>query len=70
MLVSARVEVAPVEGEAHQEAQLFQSQVGAGKVAAPVARAVLTAIPKSSAASCRVVPDATASITRLRKSAE
>jgi hypothetical protein len=32
--------------------------------------AVLTAIPKSSAASCRDVPHATASITRLRKSAE
>ena len=38
MLVAARVEVAPVDGEAHQEAQLLQSQVGAGKVAAPVAR--------------------------------
>jgi hypothetical protein len=32
--------------------------------------AVLIAIPKSSAASCRDTPDATASITRLRKSAE
>jgi hypothetical protein len=32
--------------------------------------AVLTAIPKSSATSCRDAPDATASITRLRKSAE
>jgi hypothetical protein len=32
--------------------------------------AVLTAIPKSSAASCRDIPDATASITRSRKSAE
>jgi hypothetical protein len=31
--------------------------------------AVLTAIPKSSAASCRDVPHATISITRLRKSA-
>ena len=32
--------------------------------------AVLTAIPKSSATSCRDAPDATASITCLRKSAE
>jgi hypothetical protein len=38
--------------------------------ALPPLTAVLTAIPKSSAASCRDTPDATASITRLRISAE
>jgi hypothetical protein len=55
-------------GAASRQARSTACQFHAG--AANHLTAVLNAIPKSSAASCRDTPDATASITRPRKSAE
>ena len=38
VLVAADVEMLLLEGEAHEKAQLFQAEVGAGEVVTPVAR--------------------------------